>query len=86
MGWLDSKLWRAARFRSRGDLLALADEAGLNNASVTDAIFYPPGWLAARFIAPIDHKIGTFTTIGAAFLVLTATMPNDSTSGAEMRI
>ena len=85
-GWLGSKLWRAAHFRSRGDLLALANEAGLKNATVTGAIFYPPVGLATRLIAPIDHKIGTFTTIGAAFFVLTATRPDDPTSGSEKKI
>lgn len=85
-GWLGSKLWRAAHFRSREDLVALADEVGLQNANVTGAVFYPPVGFAARLIAPIDQKIGTVTTIGAAFLVLTATRPNDPTSASEMKI
>ena len=85
-GWLGSKLWRAAHFRSRGDLLALADETGLKNTTVTGAIFYPPVELAARLIAPIDQRIGTVITIGGAFLVLTATRPNDPTSASEMKI
>ncbi|PQO23940.1 class I SAM-dependent methyltransferase [Rhodobacteraceae bacterium WD3A24] len=74
-GWLGSPVWRTARFRSRGDLLGLAGDAGLGGASVTGAVFYPPLGLAARLMAPLDPAIGAVTTIGAAFLVLDATKP-----------
>jgi SAM-dependent methyltransferase len=57
-GWLGADLWRAARFRSRGDLLALAAEAGLTDTSVSGAVFYPPfGW-AATLMAPVDLRLG----------------------------
>lgn len=72
-GWLGSDLWCAAHFRSRADLLALATGAGLANAKVTGAVFYPPfGW-AAKVMAPVDSWLGRWTTLGAAFLVVTAT-------------
>lgn len=74
-GWLGSDLWRATHFRSRADLLALAAEVGLTDTTVAGAVFYPPLGIAARLLGPIDHKIGTVTTIGAAFLVLTAASP-----------
>ncbi len=74
-GWLGSKLWSAAHFRSRSDLIALAHQAGLQGAAVTGAVFYPPLEIAARIMGPVDHKIGTLTTIGGAFLVLTAKSP-----------
>ncbi|HEY9093068.1 class I SAM-dependent methyltransferase [Parasphingorhabdus sp.] len=74
-GWFGSNLWRAAHFRSRADLLALADRAGLKDAAVTGAVFYPPFGLAAKTMAPIDPWIGRWTTLGAAFLVLNATKP-----------
>lgn len=79
-GWLGSDLWRAAHFRSRADLIELADQAGLRDVAVTAAVFYPPLGIAARFMAPVDHKIGNITTTGGAFLVLTATSP------AEQRV
>lgn len=76
-GWLGSKLWRAAHFRSRGDLLALAADAGLNDVTVIGAVFYSPLGLAAKAMAPVDHMIGRAVTLGAAVLVLTATKPHD---------
>lgn len=82
-GWLGSKLWSAAHFRSRSDLLALATGAGLTNAKVTGAVFYPPfGW-AAKVMAPIDPWLGRWTTLGAAFLVLGATKPLDTRNETE---
>mgnify|MGYP006277716447 CR=1 FL=1 len=82
-GWLGSDLWRAAHFRGRADLLALATGAGLADATVTGAVFYPPfGW-AARVMAPIDPWLGRWTTRGAAFLVLSATKPLDPRTGTE---
>jgi SAM-dependent methyltransferase len=82
-GWLGSDLWRAAHFRSRADLLALATGARLADAKVTGAVFYPPfGW-AARVMAPIDPWLGHWTTLGAAFLVLGATKPLDPRTGTE---
>lgn len=74
-GWLGSKLWNAAHFRSRRDLIELADQAGLCDAAVTGAVFYPPHGIAAHLMARVDHMIGTVTTTGGAFLVLTATSP-----------
>ncbi|MCR9178531.1 MAG: class I SAM-dependent methyltransferase [Alphaproteobacteria bacterium] len=71
-GWLGSKLWSAVHFRSRRDLIELADQAGLYDAAVTGAVFYPPHGIAAHLMARVDHMIGTVTTIGGAFLVLTA--------------
>lgn len=82
-GWLGADLWRAAHFRSRGDLLALVAGAGLADAKVTGAVFYPPfGW-AAKVMAPIDPWLGRWPTPGAAFLVLGATKPLDTRTGTE---
>lgn len=71
--WFGSSVWRAARFRSRGELTALADRAGLREISVTGAIFYPPFGAAARVLAPVDAPISAITSFSAAFLVLVAT-------------
>lgn len=72
-GWFGSSVWRTARFRSRGELTALAHDTGLREISVTGAIFYPPLGAAARVLAPLDASIGVVTSFGAAFLVLAAT-------------
>jgi len=74
-GWLGSDIWRAAQFRSRGDLIALAARAGLRDTHISGAIFYPPVGAAARLMAPLDAAIWRWTTAGAAFLVLSATKP-----------
>ncbi len=74
-GWLGSAVWRRTHFRSRGDLVALAAGAGLRDATVTGAIFYPPLGLAARLMEPLDPWIGRGTTAGAAFLILSGTKP-----------
>lgn len=74
-GWLGSSVWRAARFRTRRELRALVQHAGLHEISVTGAIFYPPVGFAARAFEPVDASIGRRTAMGAAFLVLQATKP-----------
>lgn len=84
-GWLGSPVWRAARFRSRGDLLALAEGAGLQDAAVNGVIFYPPFGSAARTMAPIDPWLGRRTTVGAAFLVLSASKPSVRETEKEPR-
>lgn len=82
-GWLGSKLWNAAHFRSRGDLIDLATEARLTDTTVTGTVFYPPfGW-AARAMAPIDLWLGRSTTLGAAFLVVSALKSLDSLTATE---
>lgn len=82
-GWLGAELWRAAHFRSRTDLLALASDAGLEDAIVTGAVFYPPLGLAAKVMAPMDPWIGRRTSVGAAFLVLSATKPLEKRNETE---
>lgn len=74
-GWLDSRVWRAAHFRSRGGLVALAGRAGLQDVAVAGAVFYPPLGLAAKLLAPLDPWMRRRTSAGAAFLVLRATKP-----------
>lgn len=82
-GWLGSKLWNAAHFRSRGDLIDLATVARLTDTTVTGAVFYSPfGW-AGRAMVPIDPWFGRWTTLGAAFLVLSALKPLDSITVTE---
>ncbi|MFP4537666.1 MAG: class I SAM-dependent methyltransferase [Dichotomicrobium sp.] len=71
-GWLGSPVWRAAHFRSPGELRRLAIAAGLSDVAVRGAIFYPPKGAAARLLAPTDRLLGRVTTLGAAFLALSA--------------
>lgn len=81
--WLGADVWRAAHFRSRADLLALATDAGFEDATVTGSVFYPPLGLAAKAMAPMDPWIGRRTTVGAAFLVLSATKPLETRNETE---
>lgn len=76
-GWLDSPTWRRARFRSPSELRRLAADTGLVEVSLKGAIFYPPIGIAARLLAPLDRRIGAWTTTGAAFLALAATTPGE---------
>jgi len=79
-GWLGSPVWRAARFRTPRDLRRLARSAGLINVAVTGAIFYPPMGMAARLLAQADRTLGSVTTLGAAFLALSAEKPQRAVS------
>ena len=82
-GWLGSQLWRRAHFRTASDLYRLAQATGFVDASVTGAIYYPPVGLAARLLGPMDFKVARLTTLGAAFLALSATKPT-SEIGVEL--
>ncbi len=66
---------RAAHVRSRAGPLAPAAEAGIADAALTGAVLHPPLGRAATAIAPIDPWLGRWTTLGAAFLVLSAIGP-----------
>jgi len=74
-GWLGSRTWRAARFRSSGELRALAEQAGLSVTTLRGAIYYPPMALFARLLAPLDPWLGRYSTVGASFIVLNAAKP-----------
>lgn len=74
-GWLGSPIWRAARFRTARELCALASGAGLMPESVQGAIFYPRCIALAQLTAPLDGWIGERTTVGAAFIALSAAKP-----------
>lgn len=75
--WLGSPTWRAARFRSASELRRLARTAGLRVDDVRGAIFYPPIGALARLAAPIDPWLGRKTTLGAAFITIAATLPDE---------
>lgn len=73
--WAGSRLWRAARFRTAGQLRILVVQVGLCIEEVHGAVFYPPQTRLARLIAPVDTWLGRVTTIGAAFIALAAKKP-----------
>lgn len=75
-GWLGlAPMWKAARFRSAGELCALMKAAGLRIGHVAGAVYYPRCRSLARLIAPIDPFLGRLTTFGAAFVAIEATKP-----------
>lgn len=74
-GWLGSTTWRAARFRTPGELRTLVEEAGLSVTAIQGAVYYPPTNLLARLLAPLDPWLGRLTRFGAAFIVLGAAKP-----------
>jgi ubiquinone/menaquinone biosynthesis C-methylase UbiE len=75
--WLGSRLWQAARFRTAGELCALAEGAGLRVERQRGAIYYPRCGIAARLLAPWDETMGRLTSFGAAFLALAAVKPKE---------
>lgn len=74
-GWLGSPTWRDIRFWTPADLRRLARSAGLTPGHVRGAVFHPPLGLAAAALASLDPFLGRGTTIGAAFLAMSATKP-----------
>lgn len=74
-GWLGSPLWRYGRFRTARELERLAKLGGLTPGPVHGAIYYPHWGLAARWLARFDKWFGKKSTVGAAFLALSAVKP-----------
>lgn len=74
-GWLGSKTWRAARFRTASHLRNLAVAAGLELQTVRGAVYYPPSNLCARWLSSLDSGFSRHTMFGAAFIALAANKP-----------
>jgi ubiquinone/menaquinone biosynthesis C-methylase UbiE len=70
--WLGSALWQHGRFRTAGELRALAEAGGLEVETVRGAVYYPRLTSAARLMAPYDSHFARYTTVGAAFIALAA--------------
>jgi CheY-like chemotaxis protein len=79
--WLGSSLWRQARFRTASELRALAQQAGLVVERVRGAVYYPRCRIAAALLSPLDATIGRLTTLGAAFVAMSAQVPRTSRTG-----
>jgi len=73
--WSGSPLWRRGRFRTARELRCLAGRAGLKAGPVHGAIYYPRWKRAAQILAAHDSAFGRATTLGAAFLALSAVKP-----------
>ncbi|MBI4264709.1 MAG: class I SAM-dependent methyltransferase [Acidobacteria bacterium] len=70
--WLGSTLWRSARFTTATELSRLVERAGLTVEAVRGAVYYPPIFMLARLLAPLDRWLGSRTTAGAAFIAVAA--------------
>jgi ubiquinone/menaquinone biosynthesis C-methylase UbiE len=72
-GWLGlGPMWKAARFRTAGELRMLAQADQLRVEQVSGAIYYPRSRFLARLMAPLEPRLGELTTLGAAFLAVRA--------------
>jgi ubiquinone/menaquinone biosynthesis C-methylase UbiE len=74
-GWLGSRVWRSATFRTARALRNLVTNAGLAVTTVRGAVYYPPFGPMAALLARSDAWIGQRTTAGAAFLVVAGRKP-----------
>jgi len=74
-GWLGASTWRAARFRTAGDLQRLLERRGLAVRETRGSVYYPPCGLGASLMAPFDPWLGRRMTLGAAFIALSAAKP-----------
>jgi SAM-dependent methyltransferase len=71
--WLGQELWKNARFTSARELSALVTRAGLSVEHVRGAVYYPRLAPVARVMKSIDPILGRVTTLGAAFIAISAT-------------
>jgi ubiquinone/menaquinone biosynthesis C-methylase UbiE len=69
-GWLGSRMWRVAAFRTAPGLRALVEAARLRVEHVSGAIFFPPYLPVAKQLARWDAILGERTTLGAAFIAV----------------
>lgn len=83
-GWLGSRAWRSASFRSARELRQLAATVKLHVNELRGAVYYPPCILCARWLAPFDRRLSTLTTTGAAFIILAARKPKPAPREGEL--
>jgi len=70
--WFGSPAWRQARFRSALQLRREIERAGARIEHVRGCIYYPPVSFAARLLSPFDRLPSSLTTLGAAFIAISA--------------
>jgi len=83
-GWLGHPTWRAARFWTATELRQLVEGAGLDVIETRGAVYYPPCAVAARLLAPVDPSLGRRTTVGAAFVAISATKPVEESERSKL--
>lgn len=74
-GWMGSPTWRNTTFRSAPQLTRLVRQAGLHPEQIRGAVYYPPAAIAARMLAPLECSLRPVTTLGAAFIAISAVKP-----------
>jgi ubiquinone/menaquinone biosynthesis C-methylase UbiE len=74
-GWLGSRVWRRATFRTARALKALVRDVSLTVTTVRGAVYYPPLGAMAALLARCDPRIDKHTMAGAAFLVVVGSKP-----------
>lgn len=75
---LGSALWKKGVFRTPNELRDVALKAGLVPGVVRGAVYYPRWpWAAARLLAPLDKRFGRVSNVGAAFLAMKASKPEE---------
>ena len=57
-GWLGAATWKAARFRTAGELRVLAEEAGLSVTAIRGAVFYPPVGILRAGLGAVGRLAG----------------------------
>ena len=74
-GWLGDSTWRVALFHTASKLHRLLAAAKLDVVETRGAAHYPPCGIAAQCFAPFDLWLGRQTTLGSAFIAVTAIKP-----------
>ena len=73
--WCGSGLWRFGHFRAARELQRLTRFGGLIPSKVHGAIYYPPNRYGARWLFRYDPWFARRSTLGAAFLAVSAVKP-----------
>jgi ubiquinone/menaquinone biosynthesis C-methylase UbiE len=76
-GRLGNSTWRAATFRTSKELRGLIRAAGLEVIEIRGAVHYPPCGIAAGIFAAVDPWLGRKTTLGSAFIAVSAIKPTE---------
>jgi ubiquinone biosynthesis O-methyltransferase len=71
--WLGSPLWKRGRFRTASELRRLSRQAGLQPGRVRGAVYYPRCRLVAPWMQDVEPSLSPLTTVGAAFIAVSAT-------------
>ena len=68
-----SRLWKMGHSWTAGQLCGYATGAGLSPTDIRGAVYFPRNRIAARYLAGFDDSFSRVTTIGAAFIAMSAT-------------